>query len=150
MRGAEGELRRVAESALTIKPNFGYTLKEVKDDIQRVFDTGCFDKCQPHGEDTRDGIKLIVEVRELAASCYAVHSTLHPMQLRCLVLNSRVLLPQHYTLWPVHDHAHVLTWFGSGDCQPGAAWRGGHGRQRAAAARDRGRVPHAVRPHAEF
>ena len=66
MRGAEGELRRVAESALTIKPNFGYTLKEVKDDIQRVFDTGFFDKCQPHGEDTRDGIKLIVEVRELA------------------------------------------------------------------------------------
>ena len=74
MRGAEGELRRVAESALTIKPNFGYTLKEVKDDIQRVFDTGFFDKCQPHGEDTRDGIKLIVEVREQAplavSTCY--------------------------------------------------------------------------------
>ena len=66
MRGAEGELRRVAEAALTIKPNFGYTLKEVKDDIQRVFDTGFFDKCQPHGEDTRDGIKLIVEVHEQA------------------------------------------------------------------------------------
>lgn len=109
MRGAEGELRRVAESALTIKPNFGYTLKEVKDDIQRVFDTGFFDKCQPHGEDTRDGIKLIVEVREQALFLHPAHSTLHPIEVHCLAFNGKVFLPQQGTYRPGHDHAHILS-----------------------------------------
>lgn len=63
VRGVEGELRRVAEAALSIKPNFGYTLKEVQDDVHRVFDSGYFEKCHPHAEDTRDGVKLTVEVR---------------------------------------------------------------------------------------
>jgi len=63
VRGVEGELRRVAEAALSIKPNFGYTLKEVQDDVHRVFDSGFFEKCHPHAEDTRDGVKLTVEAR---------------------------------------------------------------------------------------
>ena len=62
VKGVEGELRRVAEAALSIKPNFGYTLKEVQDDMHRVFDSGFFERCQPHAEDTRDGVKLTVEV----------------------------------------------------------------------------------------
>jgi len=35
----------------------------VKDDVQQVFDSGYFDRCQPKAEDTRDGVKLIIEVR---------------------------------------------------------------------------------------
>jgi len=36
---------------------------QVKDDVQQVFDSGYFDRCQPKAEDTRDGVKLIIEVR---------------------------------------------------------------------------------------
>lgn len=58
----EGELKRIAESKLSIKPNFAYTLSEVRDDIQRVFDVGYFQQLTPVAEDTRDGIKLTLEV----------------------------------------------------------------------------------------
>ena len=58
----EGELKRIAESKLSIKPNFAYTLSEVRDDIQRVFDAGYFQQLVPVAEDTRDGIKLTLEV----------------------------------------------------------------------------------------
>ena len=30
--------------------------------MQQVFDSGYFDRCQPKAEDTRDGVKLIIEV----------------------------------------------------------------------------------------
>ena len=62
VRGVDGELKSVAEGTLSLKPNFAYTLKEVKDDVQQVFDSGYFDRCQPKAEDTRDGVKLIIEV----------------------------------------------------------------------------------------
>ena len=62
VRGVDGELKAVAEGTLSLKPNFAYTLKEVKDDVQQVFDSGYFDRCQPKAEDTRDGVKLIIEV----------------------------------------------------------------------------------------
>ena len=58
----EGELKKIAESKLSIKPNFAYTLSEVRDDIQRVFDAGYFQQLTPVAEDTRDGIKLTLEV----------------------------------------------------------------------------------------
>ena len=58
----EGELKRIAESKLSIKPNFAYTLSQVRDDIQRVFDAGYFQQLTPVAEDTRDGIKLTLEV----------------------------------------------------------------------------------------
>lgn len=58
----EGELKKIAESKLSIKPNFAYTLSEVRDDIQRVFDVGYFQQLTPVAEDTRDGIKLTLEV----------------------------------------------------------------------------------------
>lgn len=31
--------------------------------MHRVFDTGYFSLCKPHAEETRDGIKLTLEVR---------------------------------------------------------------------------------------
>ena len=62
VRGVDGELKRIAESKLSIKPNFAYTLSEVRDDIQRVFDAGYFQQLTPVAEDTRDGIKLTLQV----------------------------------------------------------------------------------------
>ncbi len=62
MRGVDGELKRIAEAALTTKPNFAYTLNEIQEDIGRVFDTGYFTKTVPISEDTRDGVKLTIEV----------------------------------------------------------------------------------------
>ena len=63
VKGVDGELKRIAESKLSIKPNFAYTLSEVRDDIQRVFDAGYFKELTPVAEDTRDGIKLTLQVR---------------------------------------------------------------------------------------
>ncbi|KAI8467202.1 MAG: surface antigen-domain-containing protein [Monoraphidium minutum] len=60
--GVDGELKRVAQEALTARPNFAYTLKEVEADLRRVFATGWFSSCVPDAEDTRDGVKLIVKV----------------------------------------------------------------------------------------
>ena len=62
VRGVDGELKAIAESCLTIKPNFSYSLNEVKDDAQRVFSSGYFEKLDPTTEDTRDGVKLIFNV----------------------------------------------------------------------------------------
>ncbi len=62
VKGVDGELKKIAESKLTIKPNFAYTLSEVRDDIQRVFDAGYFQQITPAAEDTRDGIKLTLQV----------------------------------------------------------------------------------------
>ena len=65
----EGELKRIAESKLSIKPNFAYTLSQVRDDIQRVFDAGYFQQLTPVAEDTRDGIKLTLEVSTDNTKC---------------------------------------------------------------------------------
>jgi len=62
IQGVDGQLREKALDALTVKPNFAYTLKEVKQDVQRVFATGYFSDVETDTEDTRDGIKLIVNV----------------------------------------------------------------------------------------
>lgn len=48
--------------ALKTKPNFAYTIDEVRDDVKRVFETGYFSSCRPKAEDTRDGVKLTIEV----------------------------------------------------------------------------------------
>jgi outer membrane protein insertion porin family len=60
--GADGELREAVLAALTTRPNFAYTVREVQEDVQRVFDTGYFSSCRPRAEDTRDGVRLTVEV----------------------------------------------------------------------------------------
>lgn len=58
----DGELKRAAVEALKTKPNFAYTIDEVRDDVKRVFETGYFSSCRPKAEDTRDGVKLTIEV----------------------------------------------------------------------------------------
>lgn len=60
--GADGGLRDVVLQALTTRPNFAYTVREVQEDMQRVFDTGYFSTCRPRAEDTRDGVRLTIEV----------------------------------------------------------------------------------------
>lgn len=63
VEGVDGELKKIAESALSTKPNFAYTLKEVQADVGRVFNTGWFAEVNPDAEDTRDGVRLTVRVR---------------------------------------------------------------------------------------
>ena len=62
VRGVEGPLKDAAEKVLTMKPNFSYTLQEVEDEVAHVFELGWFARCQPNAEDTRDGVKLTIEV----------------------------------------------------------------------------------------
>ena len=64
VKGASTELRQVATQSLVMKPNFAYTLKEVQEDVNRVFSTGYFSSCHPVAEDTRDGVRLTIEVKE--------------------------------------------------------------------------------------
>ena len=66
----EGELKRVAQAALKTRPNFAYTLEEVKADVRRVFNTGWFKECNPDAVDTRDGVKLIITVGRRLARGY--------------------------------------------------------------------------------
>ena len=66
VRGVEGELREVAQKCITIRPNFSYSLQEVKEDTNRVFSSGYFERLEPTTEDTRDGVKLIFNVRSTA------------------------------------------------------------------------------------
>jgi len=63
LKGATGELASVAAAALTIKPNFAYTLEEVQEDVNRVFQTGFFSSCAPLAEDTRDGVRVTLELK---------------------------------------------------------------------------------------
>jgi outer membrane protein insertion porin family len=67
--GVSEELKRIAYDALTSRPNFAYTLKEVQADLKRVFATGWFSSCVPDAEDTRDGVKLVIKVRAWRVSC---------------------------------------------------------------------------------
>lgn len=60
--GVDGPLRETVFRVLKTRPNFAYTVREVQEDIQRVFDTGYFSSCRPKAEDTRDGVRLTVEV----------------------------------------------------------------------------------------
>lgn len=61
-RGVGGDLQKIAQGAITLKPNFSYTLQEVQQDVNRVFETGYFANCQPSAEDTRDGVRVLIEV----------------------------------------------------------------------------------------
>jgi len=63
IKGCSGELAAVAAAALTIRPNFAYTLAEVQEEVQRVFATGYFSTCQPVAEDTRDGVRVVLQVK---------------------------------------------------------------------------------------
>ena len=56
-------LAAAARAALTMRPNFAYTLTEVSEDVRRVFDTGFFTSATPVGDDTRDGVRLTVALK---------------------------------------------------------------------------------------
>lgn len=56
--GESPELEQVARRVVLIKPNFSYTVKEIKQDVVRVFNTGIFKEVTPETVDTRDGISL--------------------------------------------------------------------------------------------
>ena len=64
LRGSESDtaLEEVARRALSVKPNFAYTLREVQEDVERVFATGYFATCTPEAEDTRDGVRLTINL----------------------------------------------------------------------------------------
>ena len=62
IKGVDGELRKTAQEAMHIRPNFAYTAAEVQEDVRRVFACGFFAKLTPIAEDTRDGVKLTMEV----------------------------------------------------------------------------------------
>lgn len=51
-----------------MKPNFSYTLQEVEDEVGHIFGLGWFAQCQPQAEDTRDGVKLTIQVPSRAAA----------------------------------------------------------------------------------
>ena len=52
-----------ARAAMTMRPNFAYTLSEVHEDIRRLFDTGFFSAATPTGDDTRDGVRLTLALK---------------------------------------------------------------------------------------
>lgn len=60
--GVDGELKEAAESMLAMKPNFSYTLQEVREHVNDVYGLGWFNTVKPVAGDTRDGIKLTIEV----------------------------------------------------------------------------------------
>lgn len=72
---------------MNIRPNFAYTAKEVQEDVQRVFAGGYFSKLTPIAEDTRDGVKLTMQVGILR---YASFELLARTKRLCdkLILNS--------------------------------------------------------------
>ena len=69
----DGELKQIAEEAITVKPNFAYSAREIQEDITRIFDRGYFEQCKPTAEDTRDGVKLTIAVRLLYLTCWNLH-----------------------------------------------------------------------------
>lgn len=58
----DGELKKVAEQALSMKPNFTYGFKDIQAEAQHVFETGYFKRVTPVPEDTRDGVKITLKV----------------------------------------------------------------------------------------
>ena len=65
LQGIEDDstIAAAARSAMTMRPNFAYTLTEVHEDVRRIFDTGFFTDATPVGDDTRDGVRLTVALK---------------------------------------------------------------------------------------
>lgn len=56
-------LTQIAEGVIQTRPNFAYTLKEVREDVKRIFSTGWFLDVSPEPVDTRDGVKLLIKIK---------------------------------------------------------------------------------------
>ena len=52
------DLAQLARSVVTIRPNFSYTVADIKADVQRIYNTGYFKAIEPESTDTRDGVSL--------------------------------------------------------------------------------------------
>lgn len=76
MTGVDGALKDAAEQVLTMKPNFAYTFEEVSEDVEHIFRLGWFAKCHPSAEDTRDGMRLTIQVQTHSPQLKAVPLTL--------------------------------------------------------------------------
>ncbi|CAH2075765.1 unnamed protein product [Thlaspi arvense] len=63
--GEEMERRDLEDEALAAlkacRPNSALTVREVKEDVHRIIDTGYFCSCLPVAVDTRDGIRLVFQ-----------------------------------------------------------------------------------------
>ncbi|CAG9465111.1 unnamed protein product [Pedinophyceae sp. YPF-701] len=63
IQGVDGALKEAAEAALATRPNFAYTQRDIRNDVERLFEMGYFSSCQPKAEDTRDGVRITFVVQ---------------------------------------------------------------------------------------
>ena len=87
------------------RPNFAYTAKEVEENVRHVFQSGFFQQLIPKAEDTRDGVKLTLEVgSDVRLSCLsgslAYPATPRPQQVwrrgtMCLLIS----YDMHMRVW---------------------------------------------------
>lgn len=60
----KADLEAAAAGALkSCRPNSALTVREVQEDVHRVIQTGLFSLCMPVAFDTRDGIRLVFQVK---------------------------------------------------------------------------------------
>lgn len=64
------------------RPNSALTVREVQEDVQRIFDSGYFCSCMPVAVDTRDGIRLIFQVQAYALLSNSIVSVYNPNKCR--------------------------------------------------------------------
>lgn len=68
------DLEAEAVAALkACRPNSALTVREVQEDVHRIIDSGLFCSCMPVAVDTRDGIRLVFQVR-LACIVFLIES----------------------------------------------------------------------------
>lgn len=80
IRGVEGDLKKAAEQALTLKPNFAYTGDEVRNQLQQIFNLGYFELANPQAVDTRDGVKLVFEAGPISSCFESLDQTVYTSQ----------------------------------------------------------------------
>jgi len=64
--GADGEPLNAAHSAQQLQPNAVHSANDVKEEVERIFDTGYFQSVQPELLHTRDGAKLVISCTQNA------------------------------------------------------------------------------------
>lgn len=89
VRGVDGELKQLAEDCITIRPNFSYTLEEIKENATRVFDTNYFHRLSPCTKVTQDGVKLIFDVSSLRLLAPHLNRTALPQGPPCFTYIGR-------------------------------------------------------------
>ena len=62
VRGVDGPLQELAQSAVLLQPGRDCSVQEVKESAARVFSTGFFSSCATRANDTREGTEIFIEV----------------------------------------------------------------------------------------